>query len=78
MDVPSPFNIIPKSILQKIGTAAVRVSLSNLQNSFVDNLASDYTKWSDDKEYRSYRATFSEKEAGIAMEGLKPSESINS
>jgi len=74
VDVPSPFSIIPNVILQKMGTAAVILSLKMIESSFVNSLASDYIKWSSDEEYRSYRAAFSNKEAGFVAKDLNPSE----
>ena len=61
VDVPRPFNTIPKRIIEKTGNAAMHISLRYIQASFVDNLAVDYNKWSTDEEYRKYRASLSEK-----------------
>jgi len=61
VDVPRPFNTIPKRIIERTGNAAMHISLRYIQASFVDNLAIDYNKWSTDEEYRKYRASLSEK-----------------
>mmetsp|Transcript_37590 Transcript_37590/g.90002 ORF Transcript_37590/g.90002 Transcript_37590/m.90002 type:complete len:245 (+) Transcript_37590:280-1014(+) len=61
VDVPRPFNRIPKLILQRIGNAAVKISLKVIQGTFVENLASDYSKWSQDEPYRLYRASLSQR-----------------
>ena len=61
VDVPRPFNTIPKQIIERTGNAAMHISLKYIQKNFVDNLAIDYNKWSTDEEYRKYRASLSEK-----------------
>ena len=61
VDVPRPFNTIPKRIIESTGNAAMHISLKYIQANFVDNLAVDYNKWARDEEYRKYRASLSEK-----------------
>ena len=60
VDVPRPFSRIPKLILQRIGNAAVKISLKVIQGTFVENLADDYLKWSQDEPYRLHRASLSQ------------------
>ena len=62
LDVPRPFSSVPKMISERIGNAALKLSLQLIQGTFVDNLAKDYAKWANDLEYRIYRASLSEKE----------------
>ena len=61
VDVPRPFNTIPKRIIERTGNAAMHISLKYIQKNFVHNLAVDYNKWARDEEYRKYRASLSEK-----------------
>ena len=62
VDVPRPFNAIPRRVLERTGNAAVWLSLKYIQANFVDNLAKDYDKWATCLDYRTYRASLSEKE----------------
>lgn len=59
VDVPRPFNSIPKQILEATGNAAVKFTLLYIQANFVSNLAKDYVKWATVAEYRKYRASLS-------------------
>lgn len=59
VDVPRPFNAIPKRILETTGNAAVKLTLLYIQANFVNNLATDYVKWATVAEYRKYRASLS-------------------
>ena len=61
VDVPRPFNRIPKVILTRLGNAAVKISLKVIQGTFVENLANDFLRWSQDEPYRLYRASLSER-----------------
>lgn len=70
VDVPRPFNTIPKMILQRTGNAAVKLSLKYIAGNFVNNLANDYNKWATELEYRNYRASLSEKGAVVEEEQL--------
>ncbi len=68
VDVPQPFNSIPKRILEATGNAAVKVTLLYIQGNFVSNLAKDYVKWATNVEYRKYRASLTNKgEEGIGV-----------
>ena len=62
IDIPKPFNTIPKRLIERAGNAAMKVSLNYIQTNFVNNLAIDYIKWSSDSDYRQYRASLSTKE----------------
>jgi hypothetical protein len=62
IDIPKPFNTIPKRLIERAGNAAMKVSLHYIQTNFVNNLAIDYIKWSSDSNYRQYRASLSTKE----------------
>jgi hypothetical protein len=62
IDIPKPFNTIPKRLIERAGNAAMKVSLHYIQTNFVNNLAIDYIKWSSDSIYRQYRASLSTKE----------------
>jgi hypothetical protein len=62
IDIPKPFNTIPKRLIERAGNAAMKVSLHYIQTNFVNNLAIDYIKWSSDSTYRQYRASLSTKE----------------
>lgn len=62
IDIPKPFNTIPKRLIERAGNAAMKVSLNYIQANFVNNLAIDYIKWSSDSDYRQYRASLSTKE----------------
>lgn len=70
VDVPMPFNSIPKIISQKTGNVAVGITLKLIQGTFANNLAKDYAKWATDLEYRNYRASLSEKEVLPIMDEL--------
>lgn len=59
VDVPRPFDSIPRRILQKTGNAAMKLSMKYVQRSFVENLGRDYEKWAKDVGYREYRASLS-------------------
>ena len=59
VDVPRPFDSVPRRILRKTGNAAVKLSMKYVQRSFVENLGSDYEKWANDVGYREYRASLS-------------------
>mmetsp|Transcript_2853 Transcript_2853/g.5732 ORF Transcript_2853/g.5732 Transcript_2853/m.5732 type:complete len:291 (+) Transcript_2853:2-874(+) len=63
VDVPRPFSSIPRVVLEKTGNAAMNMSMKLIQGNFVNNLAKDYEKWANDFEYRSFRASLSEKSA---------------
>lgn len=65
VNVPRPFNSIPKPILQRTGNAAMKLSMKYIQGSFLQNLARDYEKWSNDEEYRMFRASLSRKEERV-------------
>ncbi|KAL7461396.1 hypothetical protein ACHAXS_001816 [Conticribra weissflogii] len=69
VDVPRPFSAIPKGVLERTGNAALNMSMKLIQGNFVNNLAKDYEKWANDFEYRSFRASLSDKEnvEGSAM-----------
>ena len=71
VDVPRPFNTIPKRIIERSGNAAMHLSLRYIQANFVDNLATDYNKWATDIEYRKFRASLSEKEVVEVVEEIK-------
>lgn len=62
IDVPKPFNTIPKRLIERAGNAAMKVSLNHIQANFINNLAIDYIKWSSDSHYRQYRESLSMKE----------------
>ena len=76
VDVPRPFNTIPKRIIERSGNAAMHLSLRYIQANFVDNLATDYNKWASDIEYRKYRASLSEKKDVEVVEELKLKEDV--
>ena len=65
VNVPQPFNSIPKRILEATGNAAVKFTLLYIQGNFVSNLAKDYVKWATDVEYRKYRASLTKGKEGI-------------
>ncbi|KAL7433375.1 hypothetical protein ACHAXH_009253 [Discostella pseudostelligera] len=64
VDVPRPFNSIPKKILEATGNAAVKLTLLYIQANFVSNLVKDYVKWATVSEYRKYRSSLSEGRRG--------------
>lgn len=70
VDVPRPFNAIPKSVLERTANAAMKLSLKYIQANFVENLSVDYNKWATDLEYRKYRASLSEKEVVVEEDNL--------
>lgn len=59
VDVPRPFNAIPKRVLEATGSTAVKLTLLYIQANFVGNLVTDYVKWATVAEYRKYRASLS-------------------
>ncbi|KAL7537511.1 hypothetical protein ACHAXR_007860 [Thalassiosira sp. AJA248-18] len=70
VDVPRPFSSIPRSIIERTGNAAMRLSLKYIQGNFVDNLAKDYEKWATDSEYRQFRASLSEEKVVVEKDGI--------
>ena len=56
VDVPRPFSAIPKRVIEATGDKAMQLSLKILLRSFVKGLASDYSRWASDPDYRRRRA----------------------
>lgn len=55
VDPPGPFRYVPDFILQSVGEAALKASLSTLQRVFINSLGRDYAKWASDPGYREER-----------------------
>ena len=53
---PGPFAIIPRKVLEAVGTSAMELALRSLQATFVSNLGADYEKWASDENHRAMRA----------------------
>lgn len=56
VDVPRPFSAIPKRVIEATGDKAMQLSLKILLRSFMKGLASDYSRWASDPDYRRRRA----------------------
>ena len=69
VNVPRPFNSLPKIVLEKTGSTAMQLSMKYIQGNFVANLANDYEKWATDLEYRLFRASLSSEERAKEEEG---------
>ena len=67
VDVPRPFNAIPRRGIEKIGNKAMQLSLSILLRSFMKGLAGDYQRWASDPEYRKQRAELAEEKDGRSI-----------
>ena len=52
VDVPRPFNAIPKRVIIPTGETAMQVTLNYLLGSFLQGLAEDYQLWANDSKYR--------------------------
>ena len=55
VDVPRPFNAIPKRVIIPTGETAMQVTLNYLLGSFLQGLAEDYQLWANDSKYRQQR-----------------------
>jgi hypothetical protein len=55
LDPPGVFAFVPRRILEVVGNRAVGFSLGTLQKKFMKSLASDFERWSIDKDYREQR-----------------------
>ncbi|MEW5316779.1 MAG: hypothetical protein WDW38_008129 [Sanguina aurantia] len=53
VDVPSPFNLVPRAIIEPTCNAAMAQSLNLLLSSFVESLSADYAVWAKDAKVRS-------------------------
>ncbi|MEW5305647.1 MAG: hypothetical protein WDW36_008173 [Sanguina aurantia] len=53
VDVPSPFNLVPRGIIEPTCNAAMAQSLNLLLSSFVESLSADYAVWAKDAKVRS-------------------------
>jgi len=49
--------LLPKSLFEKIGTAAVKGAMDIMARSFARSFAEDYDKWANDESYRKVRAS---------------------
>ena len=56
VDVPRPFSAIPKRVIEATGDKAMQLSLKILLKTFMKGLASDYSRWASDPDYRRRRA----------------------
>jgi len=57
VDVPMPFALIPKPVLETTGNAAFAITLNLMLNGFVEGLAQDYDRWGRDAQLRQQRMT---------------------
>jgi hypothetical protein len=56
VDPPGPFAILPRRLLEPVGTSAMELALSSLHATFVTNLGTDYERWASNESYRIMRA----------------------
>jgi hypothetical protein len=63
-EVIPPFHLLPRSVLEGTCNAVLRGLMKTLLPRFLQKLATDYTKWATDAEYRFGR-TPGEAEAGV-------------
>mmetsp|Transcript_3091 Transcript_3091/g.7107 ORF Transcript_3091/g.7107 Transcript_3091/m.7107 type:complete len:248 (+) Transcript_3091:138-881(+) len=56
LDVPPPFNITPKPILEATGNAAFEATLKIMLDGYMRNLQEDYERWRADPQLRAARA----------------------
>jgi hypothetical protein len=56
VQVVSPFNLLPRSLLVATCNGVVRTVMNTMLNIFVAKLTQDYQLWSSDAAYRAERA----------------------
>lgn len=68
VDPPSPFDKLPKRILEKTGNAAMRLSMNFIIKSFLKGLSKDYCRWARDAEYREMREALSHNQVPVSSD----------
>lgn len=53
VDVPMPFNLVPKGIMESTCNAAMKTTLTVLLNAFAESLSADYAQWATDPRMRA-------------------------
>ena len=72
VDPPPPFNMLPTTVLESVGSAVVGAASEKLQQVFVRALAADYARWATDSSYRAARHQFTRRPSAAADEGALP------